>query len=38
MIKRRNFASKRMISAAKGAGFLQGKNVGWLFYNAEQLG
>src|SRR5690349_5418865 len=37
MIERRDFTSKRMISAAKRAGLLQGKNVGWLFYNAEQF-
>src|SRR5205823_11706142 len=37
MIERRNSSSKRMVSATESARLFQGKNVGRLFDNAEQL-
>ena len=35
MIERRDFSSERVVSAAERARFLQGKNVGGLFDDAE---
>ena len=36
--KTQHLPAERMISTAKDAGLFQRQDVGWLFYDAEQLG